>query len=160
MAYNPNTNFTAGAVLTAAQQNRFPRGVMASATSTTNYTITATETIATGMSVSFTAVSTRAYKITYYEPFAQSSNLTTGANTTLRIRNASATGTLINTGMVYTFAPGTVNAASVNIVGIVTGISGSVTYVGTAVGFTSGTPQLLRTTGNQAYLIVEDIGPF
>ena len=29
MAINPNTDFTAGAVLTAAQQNRFPRGVVA-----------------------------------------------------------------------------------------------------------------------------------
>ncbi len=29
MAINPNTNFSAGAVLTSAQQNRFPRGVMA-----------------------------------------------------------------------------------------------------------------------------------
>ena len=27
MAINPNTDFTTGAILTAAQQNRFPRGI-------------------------------------------------------------------------------------------------------------------------------------
>jgi hypothetical protein len=29
MAINPNTDFTTGQVLTSAEQNRFPRGVMA-----------------------------------------------------------------------------------------------------------------------------------
>jgi len=161
MAYNPNTDFSSGAVLTAAQQNRFPRGVMASATSSTSYTLTTTETIATGMSVSFTAVSTRAYKITYYEPLVGSSTVTTGAYTYIRIRNASATGTLINQGTVLTLAPGQNNYASVHVVGIVTGISGSVTYVGSAITFsTTGAPVLTRSAGNQAYFIVEDIGPF
>jgi len=49
MAINPNTDFTSGAVLTAAQQNRFPRGVMALATSSTSYVLTTTLTATTGM---------------------------------------------------------------------------------------------------------------
>jgi hypothetical protein len=160
MAYNPNTTFSSGAVYTADQANRFPRGAMASATSTTNYTLTTTETIATGMSVSFTAVSTRAYKITYYEPLVSSGTITAGAYSYIRIRNASATGTLINQGTCQTLAAGQNNYASIHVVGIVTGISGSVTYVGSAVTFsTTGTPILARSAGNQAYIIVEDIGP-
>ena len=44
MAINPNTDFSSGAVLTAAQQNRFPRGVMAYAqTTTSDATITVEE---------------------------------------------------------------------------------------------------------------------
>jgi hypothetical protein len=57
MAISPNDDFTAGQVLTATECNQFPRGVMALATSTTNYMLTTTSTVnATGMTVTFTAV--------------------------------------------------------------------------------------------------------
>ena len=46
MAINPNTDFSAGAVLTAAQQNRFPRGVVAfSSSQTSSAAIGTTETV-------------------------------------------------------------------------------------------------------------------
>jgi hypothetical protein len=64
MAITPNTTFTSGQILTAQQQNNFPRGVMASIT--TNGTIGTITTGAlqnvTGMSLTFTAVAGRTYK--------------------------------------------------------------------------------------------------
>jgi len=68
MAISPNDNFTAGQVLTATECNQFPRGVMAYAESTADYTLTTSDVIATGMTVTFTAVANRYYRITYYKP--------------------------------------------------------------------------------------------
>jgi hypothetical protein len=61
MAINPNTDFTAGQVLTAAQQNRFPRGVMGYAVSTANHALTTSTSDVTGMSLTFTGVANRLY---------------------------------------------------------------------------------------------------
>ena len=66
MAVNPNTDFTTGAVFTADQANRFPRGVMAYViNTTTNPTVTTSAADVTGMSVTFTAVANRLYRITF-----------------------------------------------------------------------------------------------
>ena len=64
MAINPNTTFTAGSILTAAQQNRFPRGIMAYATTASNAGLTTT-VADLGLSLSFTAVANRYYKYTF-----------------------------------------------------------------------------------------------
>lgn len=63
MPVNPNTAFTAGAVLTAAQQNRFPRGVMGEASRTTIMTLTGS--YQTVLSFSFAASAGRLYKLTF-----------------------------------------------------------------------------------------------
>ena len=68
MAIAPNTTFVSGAILTAAQQNAFGFGAVALATSTTNYALTTSNVIATGMTVTFTAIASRNYKVTYTEP--------------------------------------------------------------------------------------------
>ncbi len=66
MAINPNTDFSSGAVLTAAQQNRFPRGVMGAVYRTAgNVAITNVVGDITGMTVTFTAVASRIYKATW-----------------------------------------------------------------------------------------------
>ena len=66
MAINPNTNFSSGAVLTAAQQNRFPRGVMGAVyRNAGNLTVTTTQADLTGMTVTFTAEASRTYKATW-----------------------------------------------------------------------------------------------
>jgi hypothetical protein len=66
MAINPNTDFTSGAVLTAAQQNRFPRGVMGAVYRTAgNVAVTTTQADITGMTTTFTAVASRTYKATW-----------------------------------------------------------------------------------------------
>ena len=51
MAISPNDDFTAGQVLTATECNQFPRGVMAYAQSTADYTLTTSDVIATGMTL-------------------------------------------------------------------------------------------------------------
>ena len=66
MAVNPNTDFTAGAVLTAAQQNRFPRGVMGDASTTSLYNLTGTLADVPGLSFTFTAVADRLYRFAFY----------------------------------------------------------------------------------------------
>ena len=157
MAINPNTNFTAGTVLTAAQQNRFPRGVMALATSTTSYVLTVTETIATGMTATFTAVASRYYRITYFEPQAQTATVL--SNTTTSIRQTNATGTVLNSTIIAN------SAAAQQQGGIIcvsnnTFTAGSVTVVGCAkVSVTTGAPNLIRDASHTAFILVEDIGP-
>jgi hypothetical protein len=65
MAVNPNTDFTTGAVYTADQANRFPRGVMAYAISTTSPTVTTTTADVTNMTATWTAVANRLYRATF-----------------------------------------------------------------------------------------------
>jgi hypothetical protein len=157
MAINPNTDFSSGAVLTAAQQNRFPRGVMALATSTTSYTLTTSEVIATGMTVTFTAVANRYYRITYYEPQAQTASFASNTQLTLRQTNASGT-VLQNT--VFTNETNATDQSGMTVIRTMTFSAGSITVVGTAkVSLTTGTPQLIRDSTRQAQLLVEDIGP-
>ena len=64
MAINPNVDFVAGAILTAQQLNRFGRGVMAYSERTTGTTAT-TSVSDVGVSVTFTAVASRYYKISF-----------------------------------------------------------------------------------------------
>lgn len=67
MAITPNTAFSAGAILTASQMNRFPRGVMGVQTLTTSQNTAATHTNLqdTGATLTFTEESGRIYRITY-----------------------------------------------------------------------------------------------
>ena len=65
MAVAPNTTFVSGAILTAAQQNAFPRGIMGKAISTVNTSATTSATDLTGMSITFTAVVDRLYRATF-----------------------------------------------------------------------------------------------
>ena len=66
MAVNPNTDFSAGAILTASQQNRFPRGVMGYVVyNSGNISVGTGIADVTGASVTFTAVANRAYKVTF-----------------------------------------------------------------------------------------------
>jgi len=65
MPANPNTAFSALTPFTAAQANRFPRGLMGDASSTSTYTLTATVADIPGMSVTFTAASGRLYRGNY-----------------------------------------------------------------------------------------------
>jgi hypothetical protein len=72
MAINPNTQFSSGAVYTADQANRFPRGIMAYSTIST---VGVTTTLADiGLSVTFTAEANRYYKYTFYGYAANSTS--------------------------------------------------------------------------------------
>ena len=65
MAVSPNTNFTSGQILTAAQQNNFPRGVMGYVISTTSPTVTTSTADVQNMTVTWTAVANRLYRATF-----------------------------------------------------------------------------------------------
>ena len=150
MAINPNTDFSSGAVLTAAQQNRFPRGVMAFNTATaTDASITAEEVQITGSS--FTAVAGRYYKVTYFEP-----NLIGGTGYfAFRIRQTNLAGTTLNTS--YNVAGAGIDR-QMTLIWVGTFSAGTVNVVATA-GQSAGTGSLVRSSTVVAYLLVEDIGP-
>lgn len=158
MAIAPNTTFVAGNVLTAAQQNAFGFSTVALATSTTTYALTTSTAIATGMTVTFTAIANRNYKVSYYEPQVQVTNLVSGTTTT-SIRVTNAAGTQLQAAYLR-------NYAAVSGVGttlcmyIGTFAAGSTTLVGCGLtSSTSDAPALVRGATGPSFLLVEDIGP-
>lgn len=151
MAINPNTDFSSGAVLTAAQQNRFPRGIMAYGTNTaTDSTVTVEEQEVAP--ITFTAVANRYYRITYYEPAFGS---TTAAAMTMRIRQTNITGTVLQTSQVYN---NSFYQQSGICMGYATFSAGSVTILATLQNST-GTGGATRSSTSYAFLSVEDVGP-
>ena len=149
MAVNPNTNFTAGAVLTADQQNRFPRGVMGYAIGAGNSAVSGTVGDVSGMSITFTAVTDRLYKATFSCTLDQNSTatgaffITDGANSAqARYDNLAVAGQSI-----VTFS----NLFTVS--------AGSVTRKVRA-SISAGAATILRTAGSYNYsFIIEDMGP-
>lgn len=155
MAINPNTDFTVGAVLTAAQQNRFPRGVMAFTSSTTTPTAFATETV-TVTGASFTAVANRYYRVTYFEPSITIA--TTASYFQAKIRLTDISGTIYASADT---AVGTVNPGYMSLSIVTTLTAGSKNFVAT--GLSGSANNITCTRGGAstrtAYLLVEDIGP-
>jgi hypothetical protein len=147
---NPNTDFTAGAVLTAAQQNRFPRGVMAVVKATANQALGAEAVTITAPS--FTAVASRLYRITYFEPrvACAGSNNTTSC----RVRLTNAAGTIL--GGAQFFNGGSAIDAPFTVVAYQTFTAGPVVVVGTIAALGN---SAARTADLPALLIVEDMGP-
>jgi len=149
MAINPNTDFTS-AVLTSSQMNRFPRGVMAFASSTTSSgSITAEATQLT--TASFTAVANRYYRITYYEPDML------GGTTYLaqRLRLTNVSGTKLQES--YQHMGGAVDRFVV--CQIVTTLSAGATVILGTMQSASGSTVATRSSTTVAWLNVEDIGP-
>jgi hypothetical protein len=150
MAINPNTDFSAGAVLTSAQQNRFPRGVMAFTTATSSDTTITSEEVQLGLS--FTAVANRYYKITYFEPAIYNASTATA---TARIRlGTTIAGTLQQSSLSFAFS----TWEDMTCVAITTLTAGTTNFVATLQS-SSGTSQASRTSTQYAFLLVEDIGP-
>jgi len=158
MAVSPNVTFVSGAVFTATQANQFPFGIVAKANSTTSYTLTTTMTATTGMSVTFTAIANRNYKITYYEPIVETTSAASG-QTNIKIFQTNTAGTQFTSTVLSNSAAvkilGTINAVVVNAFS-----AGSVTIIGAAsTTSTTGTPLLQRNLFFQSFLFVEDMGP-
>jgi hypothetical protein len=154
MAISPNVDFVAGAILTATQQNQFPRGIMAFRNRTSNTGALATETV-TISSISFTAVANRYYKITYFEPQGIGAGTLTFADMVIRQGT-----TIAGTGLALSTLAPTATIREGN----------TVEYIGT---FTAGAVNIVATVGPNgggtincsagatfpAFLLVEDIGP-
>lgn len=161
MAIAPNDTFTSGQILTAAECNAFPFGVVARAVSGTDYTLTTSTAIATGMTVTFTAIANRYYKITYMEPQCQTSTVA-NSDTNIAIRVTNAAGTLLNQGFIRGETSGQADTGTITLVSTSTFTAGSVTIVGCAkTSSTTGAPVLGRgaVAAGNALLLVEDIGP-
>jgi hypothetical protein len=150
MAISPNTDFTSGQILTAAQQNKFPRGVMAYTQVIVNdNSITSTEEVQITSSA-FTAVANRYYRITYYDPQLFNSSSTYFV---ARIRLTNLAGAELQTEItsvpanLYTWA---------NCVTVQTFSAGSVVLVATLE--STGTGTASRNSSKPAFILVEDIG--
>jgi len=156
MAIAPNTTFVANTVLTAAQMNALPFGVVAIKTETaTNLTVTTTETVSITAST-FTAIANRYYKITYYE---SAINIPSGigASATMKIRVTNAAGTQLQAGQFFNVAAVAQGWNGV-VVAITTLSAGSTVIVGTAT-VSTGTQTFYRSATIPAQIVVEDIGP-
>jgi hypothetical protein len=150
MAITPNTTFTSGAILTAAQMNRLPWGVMGRAQVTAAQTGITSETNVTGVSVTFTADSTRIYKTTIFSSTVLQ-NTAQGYPTLIIADGANAQKTF---GQVL-LAPGFQAPLIATITE--TGLSGSTTRKGRA-STTAGTLTLGATATSPMFIVVEDIG--
>jgi hypothetical protein len=155
-----NTTFVSGAILTAAQMNALPWGVVdatAGGTSgrgfvnkTTNQTITTTEADVTGQTVTWTAVTGRLYRLSFscrYENGGTAQKcyvrITTGANVVVL---GTAT-SLIASG-----------EAQVNGMLVISGLTGTQTYKMRAL-TQSANATIIGNSGDVFGFVVEDIGP-
>ena len=152
MPINPNTDFTAGAVLTAAQQNRFGRGVVAYAENTTNSGAITTEAIQI-TATTFTAVANRFYRIIYFEPKLSSS--LNGNQGTMRVRLTNLAGAVQQTSF---FEPNSANFQMNSLEVVTTFAAGSTVVVATLqMGGTN--VVATRSATEKAFISIEDIGP-
>ena len=152
MAITPNTDFVSGAILTAQQQNNFPRGVMAFNKRSSGTGILATETVTIGP-ITFTAVANRNYRITYYEPQGIGAVGTTFTDVTIK-EGTTIAGTLLTLGV--NNAINGVRASSI-VQGVFTFTAGAKNIVATA-SPNAGTINLSAGATFSAFLMVEDLG--
>ena len=152
MAISPNTDFTSGQILTATQQNQFPRGIMAFNTNTSSSAGITSEALQI-TSTSFTAVANRYYRITYFEPDV-SVNVPTVDYVFARIRLTNISGAIQQSGTAEISA----QRSAVEISLIKTFSAGTVTICGTLTAAT-GTIVSNRGADKVSYISVEDVGP-
>ena len=145
----PNTTFSSGAILTAAQMNNVPRGLMATpATSVTTTTFT-TETQM--LAYTFSQVNGRSYLLQYFEP---SLTCTAAGTVTARITTGVA-GTPYNSST----SPLAILISNTALVTVVytSGTSGSLTIYATLAAST-GTGTATRSATRFPQLYAVDLG--
>jgi len=151
MAVTPNNDFTAGQVLTNTQCNNFPRGIMVApvTSSTTDAAVTA-EVVE--LTITWTAVANRYYRVMYTEPQLSGSTATT---CTVRLRSGTVTGTVLNSNTVGITSIVLPFNSMCQAVG--TYSAGSQTVVAT-LQYSAGTGVATRSATRLAILTVEDLG--
>lgn len=151
MAISPNTTFTSGQILTAAQMNALPWGIVALGNLTGNTTFTTTEVVLVTSS-SFTAVANRNYRITYQIPYVIGQSSEVECN----VRLTNATGTRISGSNMITSA--SIGGTSFTTVVVTTLTAGTTVIVGTGISY-AGVSTLQASATKPAQIIVEDVGP-
>jgi hypothetical protein len=153
MAVSPNTNFTSGQILTAQQQNNFPRGVMGYAISTANTSVTATEADVTGMTATFTAVANRLYKATFSGFYQQTNALE-------RIFITLADGSNVSQNVTMQVTPNNNGFNSISYTFLFTASAGSITRkIRASMGAGTATIFGVPADGRTYSFIIEDMGP-
>lgn len=150
MAITPNTTFTSGNILTAAQMNRLPWGIMGYAQATANQTGITTVANITNASVTFTADPTRYYRTTLYVGYAEQQTAAAYLSTFI----TDGSNVIKQTATMYQ-AP----SAGIPLIATVveTGLSGSVTRKGRAQ-TSAGSLTLAASSTQPIFIVVEDIG--
>ena len=148
MAINPNTDFSSGAVYTADQANRFPRGIMSYVKQTGNVGFGGETTIITA--TAFTAVANRYYRIIFFQPALTNTGV---GYSVMRIKNGATTLNLCNAPQYNAGGPG----YAAQCEGIFTFAAGSTTITGTLVSTATGSSNASAT--QFGFLSIEDIGP-
>lgn len=147
-----NTRFSVGDNFTKPLANAFPRGCFSYSVQTSSSTLSLTNTAYS--QVNWTAESTRVYRITYFEPQVLLPS-PAGAYVDMTIRVNLATGTQV--ALARSSSPITTCDMVCSV--ILTGLSGSVTYVGCLVASSlTGAPTATRSATQQSVMLVEDIG--
>ena len=152
MAINPNTDFTAGAILTADQQNRFPRGILSFVEKTTATSGVTAETVIVTLPA-FTAVANRYYRVT-----AALGNILSSGDTgySVRLREGTTTaGTLLQVNDIQVLATATAQQCTLIWTGTLTAGSQQMVITGEstlAANFFASATQPLQ-------FFIEDIGP-
>ena len=150
MAITPNTTFTAGNILTAAQMNRLPWGIMGYAQATANQAGITTAVDLTGISVTFTAASTRYYRTTFYT----FSVVQATSNSFPEIRITDGSNVQKQSG-VFLLNAGAQAPYSISVVE--TGLSGSITRKARAT-VPAGSMTVAASSTSPMFIVVEDIG--
>ena len=151
MAITPNTTFTTGAVLTAAQMNRLPWGVMAQIVRVSgDITIGTSGTDITGMSVTFTAVAGRLYRASW----GASARKETAAGYT-QISFTDSANALYGYSIGYTVSGNYVNLSGVSVIAGLT--AGSKTFKLRGVS-ENNTTTFFANSNAPLQLIIEDMG--
>jgi hypothetical protein len=149
MAITPNTTFTSGAILTAAQMNRLPWGIIGRAERTSNQTGISTAADITGLTITWTANSSRIYRTTVYSIVQQDT-----ANGLVFIRITDGANQQKQQWMVTTVATGFYTCCSQVTE---TGLSGSTTRKARA-DSQANTMSIQATSTLPAFILVEDLG--
>jgi hypothetical protein len=146
-----NTQFNVGDNFTALKANAYPRGCFSYAVNTASINLTTSPVLM--MSITWTAESTRIYKITYFEP--QILLPTSPATVDMTIRVDNAAGAQVAQSRIS--SPTTTTDLFCSV--ILTGLSGLKTYAGCLVASsTTGTPSATRGATQNALMFIEDIG--
>jgi hypothetical protein len=148
-----NSTFVSGAVLTAAQMNNLPMGIVSATSVTASSGVFTAETLRV-TSPSFTAVANRFYRITYFEPVLQfNAGTVNNIGMLIRITNIA--------GAIQTFSEIKIQSSNNNAgtaVIVKTLAAGATVFVGSVIANGGGSGNAFSSATAVTQLVIEDLG--